>query len=285
MLDCFPLTPAIGAEVSGVDLKGTLSREFGAELRNVLARYHVLFFRDQFLSIEEQKRLTRLFGPLLRLPYVSPVKDEPEVIRVQKEASEGGGVFGGDWHQDFSFLECPPAGSVLSAVDVPPYGGDTLWASQTMAWETLPVPLRALLRGRDAIHVGKPYGVRWAPPIEERNSTSISMRRGDPQADEERKHPAVIRNPITGRKALFLNPLYVVRLDGMSETESRPLLDQIQHHSTRPEFSCRFDWSAGAVVIWDNLFTQHFAVNDYRGFRREMYRTTFSGPEPRTFAG
>ena len=110
------------------------------------------------------------------------------------------------------------------------------------------------------------------------------MNRGDPTADEERRHPAVIRNPITGREAMFLNPLYVIRLDGMTEAESRPVLDQIQRHATRPEFCCRFRWSPGAVAVWDNLFTQHFAVNDYFGHRREMYRTTFAGPQPRELA-
>lgn len=284
MPDYLPLTTAIGAEVSAVDLKTRPSGEIGAALRDALARHHVLLFRDQSLSIEEQKRLTEIFGPLMQLPYVSAMEGDPEVIAVRKEADEGGGVFGGDWHQDFSFLERPPAGAVLSAVEVPPYGGDTLWVSQTLAWETLPEPLRDLLRGRDAIHVGKPYGVRWAPPMEERSGESIPMSRGDPKADEERRHPAVIRNPVTGREALFLNPLYVLRLEGMSEAESRPLLDQIQSHATRPECTCRFRWSPGAVAVWDNIFTQHFAVNDYRGFRREMYRTTFSGPAPRTLA-
>jgi taurine dioxygenase len=163
---------------------------------------------------------------------------------------------------------------------VPPVGGDTVWVSQAAALEALPQELKELLAGRDAIHVGKPYGVKWAPPAEERSGASIRMTRGDPEADAERSHPAVIRNPVTGRLALFLDPLYVTRLDGMTEAESRPILDRIQRHATRPEFCCRFRWSAGAVAVWDNLFTQHYAVNDYHGHRRLMYRTTFAGPRP-----
>jgi taurine dioxygenase len=212
------------------------------------------------------------------------MEGEPEVIRVLKEADETGGVFGGDWHTDFSFLEAPPAGSILAGEVIPPYGGDTLWASSASAWEALPQALQGLLAGRDAIHVGKPYGVKWAPPEKERSGSSVRMARGDPTADEERRHPAVLRNPVTGRAALFLNPTYVTRLDGLSEAESRPILEQVQRHATRPEFCCRFRWSPGAVAIWDNLFTQHYAVNDYQGQRRLMHRTTFAGPQPRELA-
>ncbi len=279
-----PLTGAIGAEITGIDLRQAISDDLAGSLRDALARHQALFFRDQRLSLEQLKVLTRAFGPPMRLPYVQPLEGEPEIIRVLKEADERGGVFGGDWHTDFSFLERPPAGSILSADVIPPHGGDTVWVSQAAAWEALPAPLRQLLTGRDAIHVGKPYGVKWAPPAKERAGASIKMSRGDPRADAEQAHPAVIRHPLTGRIAAFLNPLYVTRLDGLTEAESRPLLDLIQQHAVRPEFSCRFRWSPGAVAVWDNLFTQHYAVNDYQGHRRLMYRTTFAGPAPRELA-
>ena len=279
-----PLTGTIGAEITGIDLRQSISDDLAGSLKDALARHQVLFFRDQPVSLDQLKALTRAFGPTMRLPYVQPLEGEPEIIRVLKEADERGGVFGGDWHTDFSFLERPPAGSILAAEVVPPYGGDTVWVSQTLAWETLPGPLQQLLEGRDAIHVGKPYGVKWAPPEKERAGASIRMTRGDPGADIERAHPAVIRNPLTGREAAFLNPLYVTRLEGLSEAESCPILDQIQRHATRPEFCCRFRWSAGALAIWDNLFTQHYAVNDYQGHRRLMYRTTFAGASPRELA-
>lgn len=280
MLKEQPVTGYIGAEIDGVDLRQAVSQDLAGRLRDALGRHQVLFFRNQHLSLEQLKALTTAFGPLMRLPYVAPLDGEPEVIRVLKAADERGGVFGGDWHTDFSFLERPPAGSLLSADVVPAFGGDTVWASQAAAWESLAQPLQDLLAERRAMHVGKPYGVRWAPPVEERSGASIQMTRGDPQADVERAHPAVLRNPITGRAALFLNPLYVTRLEGLSESDSRPILDQIQRHATRPEFCCRFRWTPGTVAIWDNLFTQHYAVNDYHGHRRLMYRTTFAGPAP-----
>lgn len=255
-----------------------------ALLRELLARHSVLFFRDQHLDLAQQKQFTAAFDPLLTLPYVSPLEGDPEVIRVYKGADEGGGVFGGDWHTDFSFLERPPAGSVLGAVTVPPQGGDTLWISQAAAWDALPLPLQDLLITRDAIHVGKPYGVKWAPPPDTRTGAGMKMSRGDPAADEDQPHPSVLRHPVTGRNMLFLNPTYVVRLDGMSEEESRPILDMIQRHCTRPEFACRFRWSPGTVAVWDNLATQHYAVNDYQGHERLMFRTTFGGPTPRELA-
>ncbi len=278
------LTGNIGAEISGIDLTQPVSHDDAITLRDMLAQHQVMFFRDQHLNLQQQKALTAVFGPALQLPYVKPMKEEPEIIRVYKGADEKGGVFGGDWHSDFSFLELPPSGSVLNAHTLPPYGGDTLWASQTAAWDTLPKPLQQLLLGRDAIHVGKPYGVKWAPPLKERSGSGISMSRGDPTADQEQKHPAVLQNPVTGRRMLYLNPTYVTRLDGLSEAESAALLNQIQRHVTRPEFCIRFSWTPGTIAVWDNLATQHYAVNDYCGYERLMYRTTFAGSSPRELA-
>jgi taurine dioxygenase len=281
MPDIQPMTGRIGAEIGGADLRRPIGEDLAAALRAALHRYHVIVFRRQHLDLAQQKALTRVFGPLSRSRYISSgIEGEPDVIRVLKEADERGGVFGGDWHSDLSFLDKPPAGSVLSAHEVPPYGGDTVWASQVAAWESLPERLKRLLDGRKAIHVGKPYGVKWAPPAETRSGASIRMVRGDPEADEERFHPAVLTDPEDGRWSLFLNPIYTVRLDGMSEAESQPVLDEVQRHVTRPEFCVRLRWGAGDVAVWDNFATQHYAVNDYHGFRRLMYRTAFGGPKP-----
>jgi taurine dioxygenase len=275
-----PLTPHIGAEIEGIDLRSSQLGDHAEFLIDALARHQVIFFRDQHLDLAQQKALTEIFGSLTDSTYVEPLEGEPFVIRVLKEADETGGTFGGGWHTDFSFLKNPPAGSVLSAIEVPPVGGDTLWVSQTAAWDALPGDLKDILKSRDAIHVGKPYGAKWAPPEETRSGYSMKMLRGDPIADQEQKHPAVLKHPVTGRHMLFVNPTYVSRLDGMSEDESAPILDRIQAHTTEPEFTCRFRWTAGTIAIWDNMATQHYAINDYFGHRRLMYRTTFSGPAP-----
>ncbi|WP_371055779.1 TauD/TfdA dioxygenase family protein [Rhodosalinus sp. K401] len=270
------LTGFLGAQMQGTDLRALDDPDLRSALRSALAEHQLLIIRDQSLSIEDQKRLTEVFGELMQLPYVAPMHDDPSVIAVLKEAHEdSGGVFGGEWHSDFSFLDNPPAGSVLNAQEIPPVGGDTLWSSQIAAFETLPEHLKSFLDGRRAVHVGKPYGVKFAPPSEARANASIRMTRGDPEADCEVLHPAVLINPDTGARALYLNPIYTTRFDGMTEEESRPFLEQIYKHAVRPDFSVRHKWRAGDVVIWDNRMTLHYATNDYAGFRRLIYRTTF----------
>lgn len=275
------LTGFMGAEISDVDLTQPISDDLAQALRDALGAHQMIVLRGQHLSITDQKRLTRVFGPIMRLPYVEPMVDDADVIAVLKEAHEiNVGVFGGDWHSDFSFLSNPPAGSVLNAVEVPTVGGDTVWSSQVAAYTSLPAELKSIVDGRNAMHLGAPYGVKHAPPLEERSGGSIKMTRGDPQADRETAHPAVITDPATGRKALFVNPIYTTRLDGMSEAESAPLLARLFKHATKPDFSCRLRWSAGDVAVWDNRMTLHYATNDYDGVRRLLYRTTFQGSPP-----
>ncbi|MEM7286456.1 MAG: TauD/TfdA family dioxygenase [Actinomycetota bacterium] len=275
------LTGFTGAEIRGLDLR-VVDDETATTLLEALAAHHVVIVRDQNLSLGQQKAVTEVFGPLATLPYIDPLPDDAQVIAVLKEAHETDmGVFGGDWHSDFSFLANPPAGSVLAAVELPPHGGDTVWANQVAAHRTLPRDLRDAIDGTDAVHVGKPYGVRWAPPEEERSSASIGMRRGDPDADENRLHPTVITVPETDEQALFVNPIYTTRLAHLSESESAPILDELYRHATRPDFSYRHRWEPGDVAIWNNRTTMHYATNDYDGHRRLLHRTTFAREAPR----
>lgn len=272
-----PVSGYIGAEVSGIDLKQPPTDDLQEQLRQALNEHLVLFIRDQHLNLDQQKRVTQIFGPLNRVPYVAPLADDPDVIAVLKEASETNvGVFGGEWHSDFSFLEQPPAGSVLNAVEVPPYGGDTMWASQVAAYETLPKKLRSVADTYNAIHTGAPYGAKYPPDNHERAGKSIRMTRGDPQADREVLKPIVRIHPETGRKALFVNPIYTKRIEGMAPEESAATLRRLYRHCTRPDLTCRHRWRAGDIVVWDNRATVHYALNDYDGHRRLLYRTTFA---------
>ncbi len=276
------LTGFMGAEVSGVDLKGPISGDLAEALRAALGAHQMIVLRGQHLSIADQKRLTQVFGPIMQLPYVQPMAEDADVIAVLKEAEDlNVGVFGGDWHSDFSFLPNPPAGSILNAIEVPEVGGDTVWASQVAAYESLPQELRSIIDGRLAVHLGAPYGVKHAPPEETRSGTSIKMTRGDPEADKETFHPVVITDPATGRRALFVNPIYTTRLDGMSVEESAPILAALFKHATKPDFSCRLRWQAGDVAVWDNRMSLHYATNDYDGVRRLLYRTTYQGDAPK----
>lgn len=276
-MDIEPVTPNCGARVTNVDLREPVDETLAEALRQALYRHQVLFLPGQGLNLAQQKSVTALFGEPMRLPYVVPIEADPEVVAVKKTAEEVNvGVFGGDWHSDFSFMEVPPAGSVLNAVTIPPVGGDTLWANQVAAFEALDDETKQQLAERGVIHVGAPYGVRHAPPAATRAATSVRMTRGDPEADRERVQPAVRRHPFSGARALFVNPIYSTRLEGMSEADSAPILARLYRHATRPEFCCRHRWRAGDLVIWDNRASLHYAVNDYDGYDRLLYRTTFS---------
>lgn len=270
-----PITGVFGAELTGIDLTN-LTPETTQGLRDALAQHLVIVLRNQPLTPDQHRALTRVFGQPAVNPYAPGPAAHPEMTSIIKEADERTGVFGGGWHTDLSFLEHPPAGSVLAAIDIPPYGGDTMFCSQQAAWDTLPDPTKDLLTGRRTAHVGKPYGIKWAPPLEEQ-SMKGSTKRGDPEADRNRWHPAVLTHPVTGRKGLYINPTYTLKLEGMTEDQSRPLLEQLFTHCTLPEHCLRLRWSDNMVVIWDNYSTQHYAINDYHGFRREMRRATFQG--------
>jgi taurine dioxygenase len=276
-----PLTPRLGAEIEGLDLKRLEQAEFDA-LRQAWLRYKVVFLRDQSLDLEQLQQFGRRFGELMRLPYIKPQEDHPYVIRVLKQADEiDMGVFGGDWHSDFSFLEAPPAASILYAEQVPGVGGDTLWIDMAAAYAALPQERKALLRGRDAIHSGTAYGVAHAPEESTQFKGSIEIERNNPEADRETRHPAVCRHPETGEPMLFINPTYTIRIDGLAEGRSRELLGSLYAHCNRPEFGCRFKWRARSIALWDNRSTLHYAVNDYDGHRRCLYRVTVAGHPPR----
>jgi taurine dioxygenase len=275
-----PIAGALGAELHGVDLSGRLSNSVADELRRALVEHLVVFFRDQELTPEQHLAVSRLFGPLCRVPYVKHMDEYPDIIAVLKEADERGiSTFGNAWHSDFSFLDEPPMGSVLHAIEVPSHGGDTLWANLYDAYDTLSPGMKRLLDPLRAMHSGRPYG-QGGIPKDMRTSRSIGIERGRPEADREVAHPVVRVHPESGRKALFVNSIYTVRFENMSETESRPLLDYLFQHCTRPEFTCRFRWAPRSLAIWDNRCTLHYAVNDYDGARRLMHRTTIAGERP-----
>jgi len=280
-MEVLPLSGPLGAEVWGVDLARGLDEGALGEVRAALAEHKVLAFRDQELTPAQHIALTERLGPVLRVPFVAPLPGHPEIIAVLKEAEERDiATFGGTWHSDFSFLEEPPSYTLLYALEVPPEGGDTIWADMENAYAALSDGMKELLAGLRAIHSGLPYGTRHPPPTDLRVSASVEMARNDPAADTEVAHPAVRRHPETGAPALFVNPVYVSRFEDMTEAESRPLLDTLQAQATRAEMTCRLSWRPGTLAIWDNRCTQHLAVNDYDGHRRLLHRTTVAGERP-----
>lgn len=271
---------ALGAELTGIDLTRTLTDAELAELRDAVVQHKVVFLRDQPYATEHLVRLTEQLGGHGHTPFLEPMPDHPGVVRVVKEANENGFNFGGAWHSDWSFQPEPPAFTLLWSVDVPPQGGDTMWSNQQLAYETLSDGLRATLDQLDVVHsAGWAYS---ADGVLARSAQGRSMQiNTTDDALAEHVHPAVLTHPESGARALFVNPTYTVRFDGWSVADSAPLLQHLYAHSTRDAFTCRFRWTANTLAIWDNRSTQHNALNDYRGHRRELHRTTVAGSAPR----
>jgi taurine dioxygenase len=229
-----PVAGSLGAELRGIDLARPLAdgaaQEVGRELRRALDQYLVLFLRRQELSLERLVEVTRLLGPVSRVPYVKHMDEYPDIIAVLKEADERKiSTFGNGWHSDFSFLDAPPMGSVLYAKEVPSHGGDTIFANMYDAYEGLSEGMKRMLDPLCAMHSGRPYGAAQ-PPVGARTSRSITMERNNPEADREVAQPVVVVHPSTGRKALFVNPIYTHRFEDMTEAESRPLLQYLFEH-------------------------------------------------------
>jgi taurine dioxygenase len=274
-----PVTPHCGADVTGIDLREADAASMAA-IHDALAAHSVLFVRDQHLSPDEQLTVTRHFGDVLRVPFIRHLDEHPDVIAVLKEADERRiSTFGGTWHSDFSFLDEPPSLTLLHAIELPEVGGDTLWSSQYAAYEALSPGMQALLDPLRAVQTAWPHGTRGPGP-NAAVSRSVVMTRNDPTADREVLQPVVRVHPVTGRKALFVNPVYTQWFEGMTEAESRPLLQYLFDHASRPEFTCRLHWTPGTLAIWDNRCLLHLAINDYDGSRRLLHRTTVAGDRP-----
>ena len=273
-----PIAGALGAELGGIDLSGPLSDDLVAEIRAALLRHHVIFFRDQHLTPAQHLAFGRLFGELQVHDFVEGMGDNEEILEVRKEAEEKRN-FGGGWHTDVSYLERPALGSVLYAREVPEYGGDTLFANQHLAYETLSDGMKAMLEGLTAIHSARrPYG----PNAERAHDYGPSSMRFNfsEAALAETEHPVVRTHVETGRKSLYVNRTFTIRFKDMTEAESAPLLNYLCDHAVRPEFTCRFRWRPNSIAFWDNRCVQHNAINDYHGRRRVMHRVTIEGERP-----
>jgi len=276
-LDVRRVAGALGAEVAGVDLGEPLDDIVIAEIRRALLDHQVIFFRDQHLTPEQHLAFGRRFGSLNIHEFVGGMRDYPEIIEVRKEPGDRGSNFGGAWHSDVTYLEEPSLGSILYAREVPDFGGDTLFANMYMAYDTLSDGMRRMLDGMTAVHSARrPYGAKsdWFP-----TQRSMEIRRSN-SAQAEVEHPVIRTHPETGRKGLFVNNTFTIRFSEMSEEESAPLLEYLYRHLVRPEFTCRFRWSANAIAFWDNRCVQHYAINDYHGQRRVMHRVTVNGDRP-----
>jgi len=275
MVNITRIAGALGAELDGVDLSKPLSAASVAAIRQALLDHQVIFLRDQQLSPEQFLAFARTMGQPVEYPFVKGIDGFPEIIPVAKLEHERVN-FGGIWHSDTAYLERPPLGSMLLAREVPPVGGDTLFANQYLAYETLSPGMQRVLEGLRAVHTSAK-----ADASKTREDRIASDGRNEAKQEYLAEHPVVRTHPETGRKALYVNIAHTLRFADMTEAESAPLLRYLFEHQVRPEFTCRFQWRAGSLAFWDNRCAQHNPVNDYHGYRRVMHRITLAGDAPR----
>ncbi|MGH8978211.1 MAG: TauD/TfdA dioxygenase family protein [Acidimicrobiia bacterium] len=270
---------ACGAVVGGVDLATELDDPVVAEIRRALLDHQVIFFRNQSLTPDEQVAFSRRFGPYSPVPFVEAIAGHAEVIAVVRDPSEQSGlVFGGLWHSDFSFLPEPPMGSILHAIEVPPYGADTIWANQYLAYRGLSRGMRGLVERVRGVHSAVNAYSPKMQPIHDMFA-GMTVQTSD-DANRAQEHPAVRIHAETAEPALFVNGQYTVGLAGFHPHESTLLLDHLFQHSTQHAYTCRWQWAAGDVAFWDNRCVQHMVMGDVTGHRRYMHRTTVAGEAP-----
>ncbi|SEJ64049.1 taurine dioxygenase [Pseudomonas sp. NFR16] len=270
-----PLSPALGAQISGVDLSRDLTSAERDAIERALLEHQVLFFRDQPVTPQQQARFAAHFGDLHIHPIYPNVPEQPEVLILDTAVTDVRD--NAIWHTDVTFLPTPALGAVLSAKQLPAYGGDTLWASGIAAFEALSAPMRSLLDGLTATH-----DFTRSFPLERFGSTPEDLARWEEtrRKNPPLSHPVVRTHPVSGRKALFVNDGFTTRINELEPAESEAILKMLFAHATRPEFTIRWRWQENDVAMWDNRVTQHYAVDDYRPQRRVMHRATILGDAP-----
>ena len=268
-----PLSTSVGAEICGVDLADALPESLVDDIRRALFQHGVVFFRDQRLTPEQHVAFARRFGEININRFFKTVDGYPMIAEVRKEPEQTGNI-GGGWHTDHTYDQAPAMGSILYALEVPETGGDTLFASMYAAYDALSDGLKRTLEGLQALHSSRHiFGVEAYA-----GRGDLKGRYLNPEAaTQDAVHPVVVRHPGSGRKALYVNPAFTVRIVDWTDEESRPLLQYLYAHAARPEFAYRFQWRAGSLAFWDNRCTWHYALNDYHGHRRVLHRITVEG--------
>lgn len=288
-IEARPLAAAMGAEIGGVDLIRLTDEAFG-EIRDALFRHKMIYFRGQALDHAGQEAFTARFGSFAEDAYTDGVAGHRNVQPVIKEAGERTGhIFGSGWHTDSPFLAVPPAITMLRSVEVPPFGGDTIWANTALAYRTLSdgmkaliAPLKVRMSIRDVLLSVQAHATADDSPLGRLAALKGEADLPEPVARkvEGAAHPLVRTHPVTGEKALYCDGSYTIGIEGLRDDEARPILDFLVAHITQPAMTCRLRWEADMVVVWDNRLCIHQAFNDYDGYRRELYRTTIAGERP-----
>jgi len=278
-VDVRPRDGGFGAEIRGVDLAKPLSPETLQAVKVAWAAHSVLWFPDQALTLDELEAFTLQFGPFGEDPFVKPMTGHPHVLELRREPSETVSNFGAAWHSDWSFQATPPSATILHAQVVPPVGGDTLFADCYRAYERLSPTMQRMLAGLRAIHsAALPYGPRGLYAAEAgKRAIEIVV---SAEAERTWPHPVVRTHPVSGRKALYVNPVYTVGIEGLTPAESSALLTLLYQTIVSDDNVYRHSWRAGMLTMWDNRCVLHFAGGGYDGHLRIMHRTTVAGEVP-----
>lgn len=267
-LSIHPLTPAIGAEILDIDLAAENIGERIPEIRAALLEFGVIFFRDQHLTAEQHIAFARHFGELEVHPATPKDQPNPEILRISHGPESKGQE--NAWHSDVTWREKPSLGSILRAVEVPEVGGDTLFANMHVAYERLSPQMKRLCEGLTAVHdIARVFARRLGKRPEELHDQYPPMR-----------HPVIRTHPESGKPVIYVNTGFTTHIEGLSEKESRWLLDHLFATAADPEIQCRFRWRPGSIAFWDNRLCQHFAASDYVPARRVMERVTIAGDRP-----
>jgi taurine dioxygenase len=270
-----PSGEACGATVTGVDLAGELSPAFVCDIRAAWLEHRVLAFRVQAMDDDALERFTLAMGGFGEDPFFAPIAGRSHIAAVRREADETTPLFAENWHSDWSFLAAPPAGTCLLAIDIPPVGGDTLFADQHAAWEALPASRQRELEGLTAIHSARYAYAPQGSYGENDKGRSMDIRPSE-AAMATQAHPLVATHPETGRRGFFSAFGYIIGIEGMDDAEAAPLLRELYEWQTRDEFVHRRTWEPDMLVMWDNRAVLHRATGGYEGHRRELHRTTIA---------
>jgi taurine dioxygenase len=263
-----PLSPMIGAEIHGVDLRHDLPDHTIAAIRDALLRHKVIFFRDQDITTEQHIAFARRFGSLEIHPATPRDQPNAEVLRIEHGPTSRG--VENNWHSDVTWREAPSLGSILRAIEIPEAGGDTLFANMEAAYDGLSPKMKEFVCGLTAVHdIARVFAKRLGKSAEELHA------KFPPQ-----HHPVVRTHPETGRRSLYVNTGFTTRIEGLSRKESDWLLEHLYSQAARPEYQCRFVWRPNSIAFWDNRAAQHYAASDYFPAVRVMERVTVAGDRP-----
>ena len=274
-MDIKLLSGALGAEISGMNLKDTSLKNFEI-INNLLLEHKVIFFRRQNITPEEQLTLASRFGPIEQHAYVKGLDEYPEIVRIIKKPDEKN-QWGENWHSDVSYNVKPTKAVILKSIKIPPVGGDTMFANMELAWETLDESIKEKIKNKKAIHssLGAKFFIEDYKAMESNGNYD----------EYSNEHPIVRTHPETRKKILFVNWTYTKKIIGMDKKESDEILNEIFKHQARLDFTCRFQWTENAVAIWDNRSVQHYAIADFfpgrgLGHERIMDRIAVQGDKP-----